>query len=797
MSLRSRSLRALPFAVALLLAACTSETGTVRDAAASATAATAATAPVAGHPEASSGDGAAAAASRSTRPVAALAAYPDRGDLVGYDHVRRVQRQGAHAFHAVRVSEAHALAAIGTGTLHFTAPDGSLIALRYERHVEHANGDWSWIGRDADGIDGILTFGEKAVFGVLPHGDNAPLRLTTLAGQAWVATTAKGVQSPLQQRINAGAVGPDYKLPPPGLAGARATAAGGEARAAAEAVAAVGPAATTTIDVLLGYTAGFASMMGGTSQAQTRLNHLVTVGNQAFANSSVDVSLRLVGTLQVAYPDTGSNDTAVDQLTGSNGSSSVPVPASLQPLRAARETLGADLVSLVRRFRDPEHGGCGMAWLIGGGQTTIVPGHERFGYSVISDSNGMQAPDNGHYCRDETLVHELGHNLGSQHDEAAARDDNASLAPSDYGRYPYSFGYKTDSAGGNFFTVMAYGDRGQAQYRIFSNPQSTYCGGRPCGVVNRADNARSLRQTAPLIAAFRAAVATAPRVRSDFNGDGRSDLFWRRSSNGRNAIWLSADNRTQQAIAGVVDAWKPVGVGDFDGDGRADIAWRHPSSGRNVIWRGGNAGDTIAIAGVGNASWTVAGVGDFNGDGRDDLLWRDGGSGRNAIWLSANAATQQPVATVADTAWRVAGVADLDGDGRDDIVWRHASTGQNALWPAGAAGSSRALSTVPLGWAILAVDDFDGDGRADIFWRQAGSGRNALWRSGNSATQIGVPGVGGAWTVVASGDYDGDGMADLAWRNMSSGRNIVWRRADAGDTITLATVSDMGWQVVR
>ncbi|GHD71385.1 hypothetical protein GCM10007164_17530 [Luteimonas padinae] len=783
----------LATAFAVILAACApvpSQTGTdAVDPALAAAAAGAPRLPVAIH--AGSPDHGSQAA---VRGADAIAAFPDRGDLVSYDSVRTPRRNGAHTFYPTRVSEAHALDAIASGTLYLTAPDGGRVALQYERHVEHGSGDWSWIGRDANGVDAILTFGEHAVFGVVPDGQGGSLRLTTNAGQTWVATTDRGMASSLQQRIRAGAVGPDF-LVAPELDVDDGVAAASLVSAALDSAPQVGTgdlpvqvAAGTTVDVLLGYTPGFVSMLGGTSQALTRLNHIVTVGNQTFANSSVAVTLRLAGTLQVNYPETGSNRTALEQLTGSNGQTAVTIPASLRPLRNARETHGADLVSLVRSLRDPEHNGCGIAWLIGGNQTQITQSHERFGYSVISDSNGMQAPSNGHFCVDETLVHELGHNMGSQHDRESATDTDGV----DYGRYPYSFGYKTTPTTGNFHTVMAYGDDGQTAYRIFSNPQSTYCGGRACGVANQADNARSLRETAPLIAGFRSTAGQDPR--SDFNGDGRSDLFWRKSSNGRNAIWLSGNNTTQQAIAGVVVAWQPVAIGDFDGDGRDDIAWRHPSSGRNVIWRSGNASDTIAMAGVGTAAWAVAGAGDFNGDGRADLLWRHAGNGRNAIWLSANAATQQPIVPLSLT-WRVAGVGDVNGDGRDDIVWRNASTGQNSVWLSGNSATSNALSTVSLGWEIQAVDDFDGDGRADLFWRQPSSGRNALWRSGNSATQIGVPGVGGPWTVVASGDYDGDGRADLVWRQMSTGRNTIWRSANSSDTISVATVSDMTWQV--
>src|SRR5690606_29208940 len=134
------------------------------------------------------------------------------------------------------------------------------------------------------------------------------------------------------------------------------------------------------------------------------------------------------------------------------------VPASLRPLREERERVGADLVSLVRRFNNAEHEGCGVAWLLGGDQTQITPGHESFGYSVISDSNGTLGADGGHYCRDETLMHELGHNLGSAHDIATVNSEGSE------GRYPYSHGYKTGAAAGNFYTVMAYGDNGQTAY---------------------------------------------------------------------------------------------------------------------------------------------------------------------------------------------------------------------------------------------------------------------------------------------------------------------------------------------
>ncbi|MEN1972205.1 FG-GAP-like repeat-containing protein [Luteimonas sp. MJ204] len=741
----------------------------------------------------------------------AIAAYPDRGDLVGYDKVRAVQRRGANTFYPVRVSEAHALDAIGSGTLLLTGPDGGHVRLQYEHHVEHPSGDWSWIGRDEHGIEGILTFGEKAVFGVMPYGEGTSLRLTTSGGQAWMSTTAPGVLSPLDQRRRAGITGPDFRIPgplddTPGVQPAAAPAVG-HAAAPAQAAAAAA-AAGTTVDLLLGYTPGFASMLGGASQAQTRLNHLVTVGNQTLANSDVAASFRLVGTLQVDYPDTGSNKTALEQLTGSTGSANVPVPASLQPLRAARETYGADLVSLVRRFRDAEHDGCGIAWLVGGGQVTITPGYEKFGYSAISDSNGMGAPDNGHYCRDETLVHEIGHNMGSQHDDEAARDDDGEL---EYGRFPYSFGYKTTAAAGNFYTVMAYGDAGQTAWRIFSNPQSTYCGGRPCGVANQADNARSLRATVPLIAAFRETTVqpptpppppSAPRAAVggtfDVNGDGRADLLWRHGTNGGNALWLGADVARPQAIGGVpAAAWTVAGVGDFNGDGRSDILWRHSVTGQNTIWVNGNSASSMAVGAVPNLAWRVAAVGDFNGDGRDDIVWRHSGSGANSLWYSANVATSTQLATVADQRWMAAAVGDFDGDGRDDILWRHAATGSNNIWLRANNATSVAIARVAdVRWKIAAAGDFDGDGITDLMWRQDETGLNSVWRRANVDSSYAIARVAdGSWIVEAAGDYNGDGYADLFWRHAGNGNNSIWRSAAAVTSYTVPRVADLAWDV--
>jgi hypothetical protein len=456
----------------------------------------------AGSPSTRSAVGGATYPVRGASRSVAFAALPDAGELLAYESSGTGKRRGAYTWHPVNLSEEHALRAIATGEMHVRTPAGKPVTLAYERHIEHPDGNWTWIGRTADGQEALLTFGEQAAFGSIPNGNDLPLRLTMSAGRSWIVESDRSRISGL----DTSATRPrktDTLLPPIArrASSAQAMTASGKGTSLQSAI---GVASTApVVDVALGYTTGFTNEHGGQSQAVTRLNYLVEVANSAMANSQIAGRIRLVRTVQVNYPDATDNTIALEELTGYRDGDEIPVPAALKPLRDAREASGADLVSLVRAFRAPENDGCGIAWLLGFGQRTIDQSWADFGYSIVSDGSDYDETESGTYfCRDETLGHELGHNMGSAHDRETSEGDDAVLDPDDYGRYPYSFGYKNNTT--NFYTVMAYGDSGQTLYRIFSNPRTTYCGGMACGVVDQVDNARSLAQTMPIIAQFRA-----------------------------------------------------------------------------------------------------------------------------------------------------------------------------------------------------------------------------------------------------------------------------------------------------
>lgn len=740
------------------------------------------------------GQGIAGVASATGFPVRALSArhrsfanQPDRGDLVAYPARRVIRHDGAYTWHRAGLSEEHALRAIGSGVMTFTTPAGKRLQFQYERHVEHPSGDWTWIGRAKGGAaadEVVLTFGEKAAFGSISQPGQAPLKLTMSGGVSWLIETDPS----LIAAIDNSATRPrkaDFLIPPKIKAGLGASTESSTA-AAPNTAAAAQAAATTTVDVLLGYTGGFAAAQGGQSQAVTRLYNMVEIANQAYANSQIDARIRLVHALQVNYPDNTSNGSALEALTGFRAPSTRTTPDSrFAALRSARDQYGADLVSLVRQFNTPENDGCGIAWLIGGGQSGIGSSDEFFGYSVVGDGRDAGTDGKTYFCREETLAHELGHNMGSQHDRVAATVDGSLK----YGVYPYSFGHKTAAGAGNFYTVMAYGDSGQTAYRAFSNPRITYCGGLACGVVDQADNARSLSQAMPIVAEFRA--TTAVYVANDVDADGKSDLVW--FSGGELAWWLM-DGGTIHGTGGTGVAMG-LGIattGDFDGDQRMDVVWQ-TNAGTLVLWRGSANGFLVETIGDYPQGWTLAAAADIDGDGKTDLLWFNGFS--LAWWHMDGAAVRSTGGQYAGSAYTLLATGDLDGDGRADLVWQTDSD-HFVMWRAADDSFSPiSLGAYPRGWTLIGAADIDGDAKSDLLWFNGSS--LAWWRMSGSA----VLGTGGTAVPVGSqfislGDFDGDRRADIVWA-MDTGMLSLWRSGGDGFTSASLMENPAGWSAVR
>ena len=205
---------------------------------------------------------------------------------------------------------------------------------------------------------------------------------------------------------------------------------------------------------------------------------------------------------------------ALDDLQSNSG-----VFANVETLRT---TYGADQVTLLRRFVDE---GCGLGYL-------LTSDNARNAYMLVHD--GDKTDGSGYSCNLLTYAHELGHNLGCQHDRANAGSS---------GRFSYSYGYQNPEE--IFRTVMAYDCPGGCP-RIdhFSNPDVTY-DGYPTGIAdpdpNSADNARTINQTRVEMAGYRTSVQRSITVISPNGSES-----WQR---GRTySIKWTASNLTENVI---------------------------------------------------------------------------------------------------------------------------------------------------------------------------------------------------------------------------------------------------------
>lgn len=224
------------------------------------------------------------------------------------------------------------------------------------------------------------------------------------------------------------------------------------------------------VKVLVPYTPSAMNAAGGLAAMLALINLAVIETNTAYANSQVTSRIALAGTV------------LLEDATGLNMSQKLSALANtndsyFNSVHALRQSLGADLVAMIAE--NTEY--CGIGYLM----QNLAISFASFGFSVVS-----KVCATGYY----SFGHEIGHNMGLNHDRANAG------TPSTVEPFSYAFGWHfTGINNVPYRSIMAYAPGLRVPY--FSNPAVSYMGAVTGTVTD--NNAGALNITMPVAAQFR------------------------------------------------------------------------------------------------------------------------------------------------------------------------------------------------------------------------------------------------------------------------------------------------------
>ena len=373
---------------------------------------------------------------------------------------------------------------------------GELIEESYEftisKRMEHLNGDVSILARigKTDSSLSLTLNANGMVFGVIKIPTGRYLLKTDSAGIWLIPPEVRNQLQPIP-KDNGGVV------PPRPISSGQSSSETSIKPMLSAVPAEQSLSTTTVIDVMVFWDSALQSRLGSEAAVRTLINNKVAYTNQAFLDSEIAIQIRLVYSAMKSYSNRSSNEQALDDIQ-----SGASVFADVAVLRSQ---YGADLVGFVRDFQYPEHQSAGIAYRLGSeGQMDYTD--KQYAFFVVSDGE-----DGSYFAPENTFAHELGHNLGSEHDH--------SHSGSEVPIFPYSFGHDDP---GVFATIMSYDE---PEGDVFSNPNIT-CAGQPCGVASgyyAADNARGFNEIREQVATFYPQMVDSSPSIQDLDSDGIED----------------------------------------------------------------------------------------------------------------------------------------------------------------------------------------------------------------------------------------------------------------------------------
>mmetsp|Transcript_9556 Transcript_9556/g.20665 ORF Transcript_9556/g.20665 Transcript_9556/m.20665 type:complete len:510 (+) Transcript_9556:277-1806(+) len=263
--------------------------------------------------------------------------------------------------------------------------------------------------------------------------------------------------------------------------------------------------ATPVIDILVIYTQGAKrdAQNHNHGPIQDLVNLAVAQTNEAYVNSGINAELRLAHLHEDTSgytADEGSTSMRppLYQLTYKHGHERVP-DGLLEYAHQMREDKGADMVALITTGA-----GCGIGWISGNCATCNPDKNWMFSVTKYSCATGQYS-----------FAHELGHNMGCNHDKGTTGRCGTSN---------YRYGYRDPNS--QYGSILSYPCKsGQCdehpggsctRAKFFSTPDPNYLwNGRPMGrprghSLGETNNAKTINDRAEHISNFYESAEPAP-----------------------------------------------------------------------------------------------------------------------------------------------------------------------------------------------------------------------------------------------------------------------------------------------
>lgn len=459
----------------------------------------------------------------------------------------------------------------------------------------------------------------------------------------------------------------------------------------------------------------FVQALGGAAQANSEILSILNMVEGTY-NAELGLSIRVVfqRTWTVADPYAGATTDAI--LNSFTNYWNQNYPSATVPRDAAHLFSGKSAAT-----------SRGLAWV------GVICNNPNYAYGI----SGYVSWAPGKFL---IPAHEMGHNLGANHVDAAQSCASSLMNAALSATTPLSFCTYSQTEVNTFVTT--YG-----ACMLPEGPTPT-----PTPSPTPSPTPAPAPNPTPVPGSF---------TPFDFDGDGRADQSVFRPATG---TWYLNQSAAGFSAFPFGSAGDKAVTADFDADGRSD-----PAIFRSGVWYWLNSSDsTFGIRSFGLAN-DIPAPADFDGDRRAEVAVFRPSDGN---WYSLSTISGAYSVIRFGLSGDIPLPADYDGDGRADINVFRPSSG--VWYRLNSTNGSLAAVQFGVSGDKPVIGDFEGDGKADVSVFRPSNGTWYVLLSNGSGYKIVNFGLSGDMPTPA--DYDGDGRTDIAVYRPAGG---IWYRLNS------------------